>query len=103
MIFTLAMVSLFSPQDYLIQLSETGYGALSAAGPTSAATALPKAVQRVLKSRACRTAVMFGDEIGEEDAAELIRCVCVFGDEIGEEDASELIRCDCVCLCARSG
>ena len=50
-------------QLFLCQLSVVG----------SSAALLPEGVERVLKSKACRSAVMFGDELGSRACTELVR------------------------------
>jgi len=61
-------------QPFLIQL---GLGQSSGLLPPvtlgDATVILPEGVVTVLKSKACRTAVMFGDEIGRQAGREMIR------------------------------
>ena len=61
-------------QPFLIQL---GLGQSSGLLPPvtlgDATVILPEGVVTVLKSKACRTAVMFGDEVGRQAGREMIR------------------------------
>ncbi len=65
--------------DYLALLADTtraDTGAMQGAAAravTAATEAMPQGAVRVLRSRACRTAIMFGDAISHEEATELVR------------------------------
>lgn len=50
------------PQIYLLQMAAT-----------SGSNSIPEAATRVLKSKACRSAVMFGDPLSPQDCSDLIR------------------------------